>query len=185
MDFSRSSMPGYSVVGRMSPMIYVAESTGQVFTLRLGAGPVLRAALGFAVRTRVVLARSTIPERQGRKLDLGLVRRDLVPLLEAKCEPDLFAELQTRIKRHLELVPSSGTRPRKHPLAGDRVVGDGRVATLFDFKNLHERPMPGIYEGRDRDRGRELLDRQSSHEPLGKRQATSYRERSRREIARG
>lgn len=65
-------------------------------------------AIGFATRTRVVLARSadnvgvtSILERQGKKLDLDLIRQELVPLLEAKGEPDLLAELEKRIKRHL------------------------------------------------------------------------------------
>lgn len=42
-----------------------------------------------------------ILERQGRRLDLELVRRELAPLLAAKEEPDLLAQLERRIARHL------------------------------------------------------------------------------------
>lgn len=44
---------------------------------------------------------TSILERQGRRLDLGLVRRELQPLLAAKEEPDLAHELERRIARHV------------------------------------------------------------------------------------
>ena len=44
---------------------------------------------------------TSVLERQGTKLDLDLIRQELVPLLDAKGEPDLLDELEKRIARHL------------------------------------------------------------------------------------
>ncbi|MEI2421154.1 hypothetical protein V6O07_12850, partial [Arthrospira platensis SPKY2] len=55
----------------------------------------------FAARDKDWADVTSILERQGTKLDLGLIRQELVPLLEAKGEPDLLAELEKRIRRHL------------------------------------------------------------------------------------
>jgi hypothetical protein len=41
-----------------------------------------------------------ILERQGRRLDLAMVRRELAPLVAAKAEPDLLAQLERRIAAH-------------------------------------------------------------------------------------
>lgn len=43
-----------------------------------------------------------ILERQGRQLDLDLVRRELGPLLAAKQAPELAQELERRISRHVD-----------------------------------------------------------------------------------
>jgi len=42
-----------------------------------------------------------ILERQGPRLDLEMVRRELAPLVAAKEEPDLMAQLERRIAAHL------------------------------------------------------------------------------------
>ena len=42
-----------------------------------------------------------ILERQGTRLDLERVRRELAPLVAAKEEPDLMAQLERRIAAHL------------------------------------------------------------------------------------
>lgn len=55
----------------------------------------------FAARDKDWADVTSILERQGKKLDLELIRQELVPLLEAKGEPDLLAELEKRIRRHL------------------------------------------------------------------------------------
>jgi hypothetical protein len=55
----------------------------------------------FAARDKDWADVTSILERQGKKLDLDLIRQELVPLLEAKGEPDLMAELEKRIRRHL------------------------------------------------------------------------------------
>lgn len=41
-------------------------------------------------------------ERQGTKLDFDLIRQELVPLLDAKVEPELVNELERRIERHVQ-----------------------------------------------------------------------------------
>jgi hypothetical protein len=45
---------------------------------------------------------TSILERQGRRLDLDLVRRELEPLLVAKEAPELAHELERRIARHVD-----------------------------------------------------------------------------------
>lgn len=45
---------------------------------------------------------TSVLERQGEKLDFDLIRRELVPLLDAKGEPDLANELERRIDRHVQ-----------------------------------------------------------------------------------
>jgi len=44
---------------------------------------------------------TSILERQGRRLDLDLIRIELRPLVEAKEEPGLLHELERRIARHI------------------------------------------------------------------------------------
>lgn len=55
----------------------------------------------FAARDKDWADVTGILERQGEKLDFDLIRHELVPLLEAKGEPDLVNELERRIKRHV------------------------------------------------------------------------------------
>jgi len=44
---------------------------------------------------------TSILERQGPRLDLDLVRRELRPLIEAKEQPEIAAQLERRIERHI------------------------------------------------------------------------------------
>jgi hypothetical protein len=55
----------------------------------------------FAARDKDWADVTSILERQGASLNLGLVREELGPLLDAKDEPGLAEELEKRIKRHL------------------------------------------------------------------------------------
>lgn len=55
----------------------------------------------FAARDKDWADVTSILERQGAKLDFGLIRHELTPLLEAKGEPDLAGELERRIQRHV------------------------------------------------------------------------------------
>lgn len=55
----------------------------------------------FAARDKDWADVTSILERQGARLNLGLVREELAPLLDAKAEPGLAEELEKRIKRHL------------------------------------------------------------------------------------
>lgn len=55
----------------------------------------------FAARDKDWADVTSILERQGRQLDLDLVRRELEPLLIAKEAPELAHELEKRIARHL------------------------------------------------------------------------------------
>jgi hypothetical protein len=56
----------------------------------------------FAARDKDWADVTSILERQGRRLDLELVRRELRPLLVAKEAPELELELERRIARHLD-----------------------------------------------------------------------------------
>jgi hypothetical protein len=55
----------------------------------------------FAARDKDWADVTSILERQGEKLDLDLVRRELVPLLDAKGEPDLLNDFERRVERHV------------------------------------------------------------------------------------
>lgn len=55
----------------------------------------------FAGRDRDWADVTSILERQGEKLDLSLIRKELQPLLLAKEAPELGIELERRIERHL------------------------------------------------------------------------------------
>ncbi len=56
----------------------------------------------FAARDKDWADVTSVLERQGEKLDFDLIRRELVPLLDAKGEPDLANELERRIDRHVQ-----------------------------------------------------------------------------------
>lgn len=76
----------------------------------LGAGESLRTCSAedlvimkvFAARDKDWADVTSILERQGGKLDFVLIRQELVPLLDAKGEPDLANELERRIQRHVQ-----------------------------------------------------------------------------------
>lgn len=53
----------------------------------------------FAARDKDWADVTSILERQGRKLDLDLVREELRPLVEAKEQPDIAMQLERRIER--------------------------------------------------------------------------------------
>lgn len=55
----------------------------------------------FAARDKDWADVTSILERRGAKLDFELIRQELVPLLDAKGEPDLADELERRILRHV------------------------------------------------------------------------------------
>jgi hypothetical protein len=56
----------------------------------------------FAARDKDWADVTSILERQGAKLDFELIRHELVPLLDAKGEPELVNELERRIERHVQ-----------------------------------------------------------------------------------
>lgn len=59
----------------------------------------------FAARDKDWADVTGILERQGRKLDLALVRAELQPLIEAKEEPEIAAQLEQRIERIVGTSP--------------------------------------------------------------------------------
>lgn len=59
----------------------------------------------FAARDKDWADVTSILERQGRKLDLDLVREELRPLVEAKEQPDIAMQLERRIERILGELP--------------------------------------------------------------------------------
>jgi len=59
----------------------------------------------FAARDKDWADVTSILERQGRKLDLDLVREELRPLAEAKEQPDIAMQLERRIERILGKSP--------------------------------------------------------------------------------
>ena len=56
----------------------------------------------FAARDKDWADVTSILERHGEQLDFDLIRHELVPLLDAKGEPDLASELERRIRRHVQ-----------------------------------------------------------------------------------
>ncbi len=59
----------------------------------------------FAARDKDWADVTSILERQGRKLDLELVREELRPLVEAKEQPDIAVQFERRIERVLGKSP--------------------------------------------------------------------------------
>jgi Nucleotidyl transferase AbiEii toxin, Type IV TA system len=55
----------------------------------------------FAARDKDWADVTSILERQGRDLKLGLIRSELTPLLAAKEEPNLAEKLEARIQKHI------------------------------------------------------------------------------------
>lgn len=85
------------VIGRSTPW-----SLGNSSTLRTCSAEDLLVMKVFAARDKDWADVTSILERQGQKLDLGQIRSELRPLLEAKEQPELAAKLERRIRRHLE-----------------------------------------------------------------------------------
>ncbi len=77
-------------------------SLGNARTLRTCSAEDLLVMKVFAARDKDWADVTSILERQGKKLDLGLIRTELHPLLEAKEQPALADKLERRISRLLE-----------------------------------------------------------------------------------
>jgi hypothetical protein len=84
------------VVDRSSPW-RLDDST----TLRTCSAEDLLVMKAFAARDKDWADVTSILERQGLGLDLDLVRRELRPLIEAKEQPEIAAQLERRIERHI------------------------------------------------------------------------------------
>ena len=84
------------VIGRATPW-----ALGDGNSLQTCSAEALVVMKVFAARDKDWADVTGILERQGEKLDFDLIRHELVPLLEAKGEPDLVNELERRIKRHV------------------------------------------------------------------------------------
>jgi len=70
-------------------------------TLRTCSAEDLLVMKAFAARDKDWADVTSILERQGLGLDLDLVRRELRPLIEAKEQPEIAAQLERRIERHI------------------------------------------------------------------------------------
>lgn len=72
---------------------------GEGRSLRTCSAEDLLVMKAFAARDKDWADVTSILERQGARLDLRLVREELRPLVEAKEEPDILAQLERRIER--------------------------------------------------------------------------------------
>ena len=70
-------------------------------TLRTCSTEDLLVMKAFAARDKDWADVTSILERRGFGLDLDLVRRELRPLIEAKEQPEIAAQLERRIERHI------------------------------------------------------------------------------------
>jgi hypothetical protein len=105
VDIALAGLPYEArVVGRSSPW-----DLGSSLSLQTCSAEDLLVMKAFAGRDRDWADVTSILERQGRRLDLDLVRRELAPLLAAKESPESMQELERRI---LRCVGQAGEPPR-------------------------------------------------------------------------
>ncbi|MGD9584013.1 MAG: nucleotidyl transferase AbiEii/AbiGii toxin family protein [Lysobacterales bacterium] len=101
IDIVLAGLPYEADVIERSSLWEIAADT----TLRTCSAEDLLVMKAFAARDKDWADVTSVLERQGRRLDLNLVREQLQPLVAAKQEPEILAQLERRIARILGAQP--------------------------------------------------------------------------------